>query len=58
MTTVSEAIKKRHSARAFKDRDVDLDTVKSIIQIAKQSPSGVNTNPGMSMFYLAMQETN
>ena len=45
MTTVSEAIKKRHSARAFTDRDVDIDTVKSIIQIAKQSPSGVNTQP-------------
>jgi nitroreductase len=45
MTTVSEAIKKRHSARAFKDRDVDLETVKNIIQIAKQSPSGVNTQP-------------
>mgnify|MGYP006059718015 FL=1 len=45
MTTVSEAIKKRHSARAFKDRDVDLETVKNILQIAKQSPSGVNTQP-------------
>mgnify|MGYP003313762595 CR=1 FL=1 len=45
MTTVSEAIKKRHSVRAFTDRDVDIDTVKSIIQIAKQSPSGVNTQP-------------
>ena len=45
MTTVSEAIKKRHSARAFTDSEGDLETVKNIIQIAKQSPSGVNTQP-------------
>ena len=25
MTTVSEAIKKRHSARAFLDKDVDIE---------------------------------
>ena len=29
MTTVSEAIKKRHSARAFLDKDVDIDIVKN-----------------------------
>ena len=45
MTTVSEAIKKRHSARAFLDKDVDIEIVKNIIEIAKQSPSGVNTQP-------------
>ncbi len=45
MATVSEAIKKRHSARAFLDKDVDIEIVKNIIEIAKQSPSGVNTQP-------------
>ena len=45
MTTVSEAINKRHSARAFLEKDVDIDIVKNIIEIAKQAPSGVNTQP-------------
>ena len=45
MTTVSEAINKRHSARAFLEKDVDIEIVKNIIEIAKQAPSGVNTQP-------------
>ena len=45
MTTVSEAINKRHSARAFLEKDVDIEIVKNIIEVAKQAPSGVNTQP-------------
>ncbi|MEC8152935.1 MAG: nitroreductase [Pseudomonadota bacterium] len=42
---VLEAIKKRHSVRAFLDKEVDESVVREIIEVSKQSPSGVNSQP-------------
>jgi nitroreductase len=42
---VLEAIKSRHSVRAYLDKSVDAEIVKEIIEISKQSPSGVNSQP-------------
>ena len=42
---VLDAIKKRHSVRAYLDKEVPEKVVKEIIEIAKQSPSGVNSQP-------------
>ena len=39
---VLEAIKKRHSVRAFLDKEVDESVVREIIEVSKQSPSGVS----------------
>lgn len=43
--TVSQALQKRHSARAFLDKEVPLETIKAILESAKQAPSGVNMQP-------------
>ncbi|WP_024851821.1 nitroreductase [Hydrogenovibrio kuenenii] len=45
MTTVSDAIKQRHSARAFLDKPVSQDIVYDILETARHAPSGVNTQP-------------
>lgn len=45
MTRVSQAIRQRHSTRAFLDQAVDLEQVKSILETARFAPSGVNTQP-------------
>lgn len=45
MTTVSDAIKQRHSARAFLDKPVSQDLVYDILEAARYAPSGVNTQP-------------
>lgn len=42
---VVAAITGRFSARAFLDKPVDLNLIKQILDIAKQAPSGVNTQP-------------
>ena len=42
---VIEAIKTRHSVRAYLDKPVEEALVKEIIEISKQSPSGVNSQP-------------
>lgn len=42
---VSQAIKQRHSCRAFTEQSVAIDTIKTIIDTAKYAPSGVNTQP-------------
>lgn len=42
---VSEAVARRHSARAFLDRPVDLDRVRDILDRARRSPSGGNLQP-------------
>lgn len=45
MTTVSEAIKQRHSVRAFLDKPVSQELIHEILDIARFAPSGVNTQP-------------
>lgn len=42
---VLEAIKSRHSVRAYLDKPVEEGLVKEIIEISSQSPSGVNSQP-------------
>lgn len=42
---ISEAIKQRHSVRAFLDKPVSTDQIESILDIARQAPSGANTQP-------------
>lgn len=42
---VSQAIKKRHSTRAFSDKTVTKETIRQIIDTAKHAPSGVNMQP-------------
>ena len=42
---VIEAIKTRHSVRAYLDKPVEEALVREIIEISKQSPSGVNSQP-------------
>jgi len=42
---IREALKKRKSTRAFLDRDVSRDKVVSVLEAARHSPSGVNTQP-------------
>lgn len=42
---VSQAIKKRHSTRAFSDKTVTKETIRQIIDTAKYAPSGVNMQP-------------
>lgn len=43
--TVSDAIKARHSARAFLDKAIDEKHIYHILDIARRAPSGVNTQP-------------
>ena len=42
---VEDAIKKRYSVRGFLDKEVEKNTVKKIIELAKLAPSGVNCQP-------------
>lgn len=42
---VSEALQKRHSTRAFLPQAVSRDTILEILDLAKQAPSGANTQP-------------
>ena len=42
---VSEVLRKRHATRAFIDRDVDIDKIKRMLQLASRTPSGANTQP-------------
>ena len=42
---VSDAIRKRHSCRAFLARDVDADKIERILRLASRAPSGANTQP-------------
>lgn len=42
---VLEAIKERRSVRAFLDKTVDEQTIKSILEVARWAPSGVNHQP-------------
>ena len=42
---VVDAIKNRYSVRGFLNKEVEKDTVKKIIELAKMAPSGVNCQP-------------
>jgi nitroreductase len=42
---VTEAIKKRQSIRAYQDRAVEAEKITRILDAARYSPSGVNTQP-------------
>ncbi|MDX1352569.1 MAG: nitroreductase [Thiomicrorhabdus sp.] len=42
---VSQAIKQRQSTRAYTQKPVDIEVIKSILETAKYAPSGVNTQP-------------
>lgn len=42
---VSQAIKQRHSTRAFTQQTVNIDVIKNIINTSKNAPSGVNMQP-------------
>ena len=42
---VTDALVKRHSTRAFLDRDVDMHKIRSILHNARRAPSGANTQP-------------
>lgn len=42
---VSKAIKKRKSVRAFEDREVELELLKEILELASWSPSSTNNQP-------------
>lgn len=45
MTTVSEALERRTSIRAFLDTPVDLAVVRAILETARRAPSGGNVQP-------------
>ncbi|MCJ9428617.1 nitroreductase [Kordiimonas marina] len=45
MTSVTEAVRGRHSIRAFKDTPVPLEVVREILDIARYAPSGGNLQP-------------
>jgi len=42
---VSQAIKQRQSVRAFTEKEVNSETIKTILNTAKRAPSGVNMQP-------------
>ncbi|MBL1320051.1 MAG: nitroreductase [Methylophaga sp.] len=42
---VFDAIRQRHSTRAFIDKDVAIEKINRILDIARYSPSGANTQP-------------
>ena len=42
---VSDAVARRHSARAYLERPVDLEVVRSILDRARRAPSGGNLQP-------------
>ncbi len=43
--TVIEALKQRHSVRAFQQKAVEAKTLQRILDAARYAPSGVNTQP-------------
>ena len=43
--TVSDAIRSRHSCRAFAGRDVDAQIVRDLLKVARFAPSGGNLQP-------------
>lgn len=45
MTSVSDAIKQRHSVRAFLQKSVPHTVIHNILETARFAPSGVNTQP-------------
>ena len=45
MLTVSEAVRRRHSVRAFLPTPVKRDTIEAILQAASRAPSGGNLQP-------------
>jgi nitroreductase len=45
MVSVSEAMLKRHSCRAFLDRPVESGKIERILKIASRAPSGANMQP-------------
>ncbi|TNE66132.1 MAG: nitroreductase [Alphaproteobacteria bacterium] len=45
MTTVTDAVRKRRSVRAFLDKPVPLETLQDILTTAGRSPSGANLQP-------------
>jgi nitroreductase len=42
MVSVSDAMRKRHSCRAFLDRPVESGKIERILKIASRAPSGAN----------------
>ena len=42
---ITDAIKQRHSTRAFLDKAISHDQIERILTLASQSPSGANTQP-------------
>ena len=42
---VTDAITQRHATRAFTDKSVSTDIIQSLLDIARHSPSGANTQP-------------
>ena len=45
MTTVTQAISERRSARAYLSRSVSIDLIRDIIEIARRTPSSSNMQP-------------
>ena len=45
MTTVTQAISERRSARAYLSRPVSADLVRDIIEVARRTPSSSNMQP-------------
>lgn len=43
--TVTQAIRQRHSTRAFLDRPVEISIIEKILDTARYAPWGVNTQP-------------
>jgi len=43
--TICDLIRKRKSCRAYTDQPISLETVRSLLEIAKWAPSGVNHQP-------------
>ncbi len=43
--TVTNAVRQRHSTRAFLNRPVDISKIQEILDTARFAPSGVNTQP-------------
>ncbi|MBF0143142.1 MAG: nitroreductase [Magnetococcales bacterium] len=42
---IREAIRQRHSVRAFRDEPVSRETLTALLEVARWSPSGVNSQP-------------
>ena len=52
---LKKAIEKRYSVRGYLNKNVEKDTVKNILEVAKRAPSGVNSQPWK--VYVVMGET-